>query len=197
MLRTDIDPVWWAAQMAAERTTIEIAEELGVSTMSVYRAARRAGLAMPERSFASVVEKSTFRDGECLRWTGSTNGQGYPSTSIGGEARLSVRRELWERAHGVLANGDVVYRIAECPHPDCVALQHLQVATVQEHARERADRGVYPRGQQHWNAKLTTRQARAILRSDKSAATLAQRYGVSLATIYAIRNGRRWAHLSR
>lgn len=50
-------------------------------------------------------------------------------------------------------------------------------------------------GERNKSAKLTEEQARKIKRSRDPLLVLAARYHVSIYTVWAIRTGKRWAHL--
>lgn len=56
--------------------------------------------------------------------------------------------------------------------------------------------GTSNRGQNHGNAKLTEEQALAVLRSTETHAEIARRYDISTSSVYLIKRGTNWKHLS-
>ena len=51
-----------------------------------------------------------------------------------------------------------------------------------------------PRGEEHGRAKLTSQQVAAIRASAEPAQAVAVRLGVSIWTIYAVRQGKHWRY---
>jgi len=108
-----------------------------------------------------------------------------------------VHRLVWEQLVGPIPDDCELTRIAGCPHPDCVQLQHLQCLPPRQRIRGKVEAGAFAHGERHWNAKLSKDDAYAILISQNSTDEIAARYGVSPSTVRAIRGGRSWRHLRR
>lgn len=70
------------------------------------------------------------RDGDCLRWVGSHDKNGYGRISYLGVNRLA-HVLVWEFEHGPILDGldvDHVYR-AGCRFRDCIRIEHLEAVT--------------------------------------------------------------------
>lgn len=190
------DARWWRAQVRAGREPAEIAAEFGVTVQAVYFRLRRAGLARSAPvSFEKWLKDRTQPDGSCLRWTGNHTVDGYPLTYAAGRA-VGAHRVVWRRSRCPIPPGYEVVHVAACPHRDCVRPTHLRLVEAHERVAQDAAAGrLGVHGEDHWNAKLTEGQARYIKSSPSPGWQLADRFGVSVATVWAIRAGRRWKHL--
>lgn len=79
-------------------------------------------------------------------------------------------------------------------------LKNLEYATTMQNMQHAHAKGLYPSGEQHYLAKLTEEQARAVLRLIDGGARfidVARRYNVSLACIRQLYIGKSWKHLVR
>jgi hypothetical protein len=108
----------------------------------------------------------------CWIWLGAQS-KGYPKVSIAGR-KVAVHRMLFGR----VPEGKEIDHL--CRQTMCVRPDHMEAV------RHRTN---VQRGQ---SAKLTPEQVRAIRRSRKPQKVLAERYGVSVWTISAIRTGKAW-----
>jgi hypothetical protein len=88
------------------------------------------------------IEEHLYRDGECERWNGNLDRNGYARVYL--EGRLeSVHRLRWEMAYGPIGrNADgtklTVDHIAGiCFHRDCSRLTHLRLLTRSENSKAR------------------------------------------------------------
>jgi len=122
--------------------------------------------------------------------------QGY--VRIAGQ-RLLSSRVAWTIAHGPIpANLFVCHR---CDNPVCCNPRHLFLGTNLDNVRDRDRKGrqITPCGEQNGFAKLTARQVHTIRAECASGQanqkTLANRYGVSKATICHVVTRRSWTHL--
>lgn len=143
----------------------------------------------------------------CWLWLAGGQKIGYGSITVNGRAERANRLS-WLLHRGPIPEG--LWVLHKCDNPFCVNPGHLFLGT---HLDNMADmvrkgrhatkhgRGMTPefavRGQDHGNAKLTTAAAQEIINSKISASVLAQKFGVKERIIYAIRSGKRWAHLQR
>lgn len=191
------DPTWWAAQFDEGRGVADIASQFGTNHMHVYRHLRRIGVETPRAvSLTRWLAARTTPDGSCLRWNGLVT-HGRPMGTFRSSGARSVRRIVWEETHGPLLEEQWVVRTTDCSNVDCVAIEHLRVVNAQAHVAEGVETRRFRWGEKHGNAKLTESQARSILSDHESSrAELAERFGISPATVYAIRTGQRWAHLA-
>src|SRR5919106_4455149 len=70
------------------------------------------------------LARRTDRNGEHHCWLGTTGADGTPQIRVDGHL-TTVRRVMWEQAHGPLSAGTTV---AACPdEPRCVRVDHLSL----------------------------------------------------------------------
>jgi hypothetical protein len=113
----------------------------------------------------------------CWIWMGWTNPRGYGRGKLDGK-RGAIHRLYYEREHGPVSPSlqiDHLCCVRTCVNPD-----HLEPVTPRENTRRSRV------------TKLTRDEAAVIKGSTDSRASLARRFGVSPATIYAVRQGINW-----
>lgn len=130
-------------------------------------------------------------DGDCLRWTGACI-NGHPAMN-----KALVRRVLWEKKHGPIPAGKILR--CTCELKRCINLDHCEVSTYRKVAKECGAQGLMSgptRSAKIAAAKRSGRQAkvsqddvRVIRDSTEPGTVLAERYGVSEATISKYRLG--------
>lgn len=91
-----------------------------------------AGQGTPTRD---RLERKLVADGECLRWTGHRNDDGYGKIRHGGKMRF-VHRVAYELEHGAIPDGVEIDHA--CHARDCVNVEHLRPATRLQNVRNRA-----------------------------------------------------------
>lgn len=135
---------------------------------------------------------------QCIEWDGTRVKGGYGILWKKGHGRHELaHRQVYEEHHGEIPKGMRV--LHRCDNPPCVNIDHLFLGTQGDNMtdmyrkrRHRTDFG--PRGEKHWNCKLSDEQVREIRRKLKTESTkglasrIAKEYGVSQSTINAIRN---------
>lgn len=140
--------------------------------------------------------------GPCKLWDGAKNRKGYGIRKIGGRKGKVwlVHRLAWTEIHGPIPEGLCVCHA--CDTPACYNIDHLFLGTKADNnadmMRKGRHRGRFPRFEigKRPGCKLTIEQAREILASNESQASLARRYGVNQSTISLLRRGRTWKELS-
>lgn len=138
-----------------------------------------------EERFWAKVDKSA----DCWVWKGATV-QGYGILHVTGKRSVYAHRFSYELAFGPIP--PLVAVCNTCENKLCVRPDHLVVGNP-----SRVKRHLAAKGQRHPNSKLTEQYVRDILgRPDEPGTVLAREFGVSPATICAIRHGRVWAHLT-
>jgi len=141
-----------------------------------------------ERLVAFVVKRGPD---QCWGWTGfKFRGYGRLRTTSG---VVGAHRIAYEMAHGPIPTGMTV--LHRCDNPECTNPHHLMIGTNQDNNADRNAKGRQAKGETHARAVLTDDEVRSIRGSDESGPVLAGRYGVTKATIYAIKRGRTWRHL--
>lgn len=130
------------------------------------------------------------QEGDCLVWTGYLDAFGVPQTRIDGRAR-PVRRLVWQAARGNLLRG--LWVCCTCETKGCVNPDHLE----QTHRSTRM-RGRFMPVTQRANIALARRAVsrisedaiREMRESDCELKPLAEKYGVDLTYVSAVRLGK-------
>lgn len=134
--------------------------------------------------------------GECWMWTGGRSRKGYGELSIG-RRNLQTHRFAWELMHGAIPPGKQV--LHDCDTPACVNPAHLRLGTNADNMADRNAKGRTACGERSGTAKLSTDAVAAIrarLAAGETGRALAREYGVTDATIVAIRHNRTWKHVN-
>lgn len=80
----------------------------------------------------------------------------------------------------------------ECREPNCLNPRHLRWDTHRGNQQDRRRDGTDPRGERNGRAKLSRGEAERIREDARTALAIAAEYGVSVGTVYRIRQGRSW-----
>lgn len=150
------------------------------------------GLSKLER-FELRVEKTD----NCWLWTASRNNKGYGQFNYDGTRPIPAHRAAWMIYKGEIPDGMCI--LHKCDVPLCVNPDHLFLGTQIEniadmHSKGRAKQG-HLYGPDHKAAKLDAEKVKEIRASSKSDAELAEIYGVSRPTIWAVVKGKTWKHI--
>lgn len=146
-----------------------------------------------EERFWEKVKKTA----SCWLWIGSTNGAGYGHLGLGraGQGTVAAHRLSWKIHHGKLppVGIGVLHR---CDVSRCVRPSHLFCGNALVNMRDAAAKSRLPKGERHWNSKLTeecVRVIRCLLDTKKfSQTSIATRFGVTQPTISDIARGQGW-----
>lgn len=155
--------------------------------------------------------------GDCLEWQGEFSCKGItpcvkvrpadkPPSERYTEA-FPVCRILWERAHGPIPEGKVVYR--RCMNNACVKLEHLKCGTRGEMHRDRKRAGVSKhkpttlialtlaarRRSNTTNSMDKARTARLLKSAGSTYAEIAQQVDMSQAMVACTVQGRAWKEI--
>jgi HNH endonuclease len=137
--------------------------------------------------------------GDCWEWVGAVKGEppnhyGRTTTRRNGKkiSRLAHRVSYEAFKGPILHNLNVLH---QCHNPQCVNPEHLQIGTQKENLEQAKARGTR---ESFRYAKLTPAQIKTIrARAFKyEAKELADRFGVSLNTIYRVRRGNTWKDIT-
>lgn len=139
---------------------------------------------------------------ECWLWLAGVGGGGYGRISDGEGGHVAAHRVSYEIANGEIPDG--LHILHSCDNPPCVNPAHLRVGTAKDNVADAISRGrmVIPgnRGERNPAAKLSADSVHSMrVEYDASSVTaveLADRYGVSLATVNDVVHRRTWAHVS-
>lgn len=141
--------------------------------------------------WSRALRERTDRSGECWVWTGDLDDSGY-----GKRGAQRVHRKAWELAYGPIPVGLLV--LHRCDNPPCVRPDHLFLGTHADNMRDMVAKGRQNRpahgspGERNPRAILTAEQVAEIRQATETHRQVAARYGMSIAAIRDIRQGRRW-----
>lgn len=137
----------------------------------------------------------------CWTWSGYVNPQtGYGSLSMLGERGLTAHRVSWRLHIGDVPDGQCVCH--RCDNRVCVRPDHLFLGSVAENNQDMwgKGRGVAPRGEQVWTAKLSpevVQAVRAARDTDRvSYRKLGQLFGISARNAEQICKRRIWRNVA-
>lgn len=143
---------------------------------------------------AKIFNKCRMSDTGCWIWTGTMDGKGYGMVSFRSKDRRA-HRVSYELFKGPIPAG--LHILHRCDTPSCVNPAHLRAGTVKENMADREARGRRDvRGEQIGTSKLTTQQVIEIKQSTLGLKALSEKYGVEAQSIWRIRTGKSWAHVS-
>ena len=133
---------------------------------------------------------NTTPAGDCLRWNGCKDKDGYGLSSIKG-VKIPAHRAVMLLKHGKVDG----YVLHTCTNRDCVNPEHLYIGTQKQNVQDQIDAGTFVRGSKNGMAKLDEMSVEHIRSSAFSNQALAKYYGVSYYTIWDIKRNRSWKHL--
>lgn len=148
--------------------------------------------------FWSKIEIKT--EEECWNWKEGTNKRGYgrfhiPSTDNGVSL---AHRFAYALVNGPIPDEDCV--LHSCDNPPCCNPRHLSLGDRIKNNDEMRERGRDSKpplhmGETHPRSVLTNDQVRSIKNDKRAARHLAQELGVSLDTIYRVRQGKSYKNV--
>lgn len=135
----------------------------------------------------------------CRIWQGPLYRNGYGHKCGGGDRY--IHRWVWELANGPIPKGMVVMHL--CDNPPCYRLDHLQLGTYTDNARDMMSKG---RGNQrglpgegNGRAKLSADDVREMRRrhaAGESQRSLAAAYGITNQNVNWIVTNRTWRNVA-
>ncbi len=162
--------------------------------------------------FASKIagDRARLRRGDCWRWTGAFDRNGYGTFSVGGKT-VRAHRFAFEAHHGRAPSRNVLHK---CGHRWCVNPHHLRDGTRVENVQDMRRHGTlatgnrngarrHPeriaRGDAAGAAKLSEAQVRKIRRQysrgEASLGEIAREHKVHKSTISRAISGQQWRHV--
>lgn len=147
--------------------------------------------------FWDRVAHQTVEQGDCHVFTGAKDQCGYGRISNGTKL-VRLHREVYKREHGEIPLGMVVMHA--CDNRACINPAHLSVGTQSDNINDMdaKNRRVTRIGSERSTAKIDEQKALEIkkrIAAKETAPQISKDYGVSEALIYAIKQGRVWAHV--
>lgn len=142
-------------------------------------------------------EKVERHPSGCWLWTGALCGKGYGAIRAD-RARRSLRthRASYEMANGPIPDG--LHVLHRCDNPRCVNPAHLFLGTHQENMDDRARKGRKAKtsGVANGRSKITDETVRKIRAATGFQAAIGAQYGVSQTTVWKIKRGHSWGHVT-
>lgn len=167
-----------------------------VSSLTLRRTCEAIGITLGVRVLPEkLVTKDTVHEfvsvdpvTGCWEWNGSRNPEtGYGQVNGGGAHRFVFQ----------LFNGDIPkgkWVLHHCDNPPCVNPHHLYVGTAADNAHDRDSRG--RNGLSSLNTSAVAEIRRAFRTREKTAAELAEQFGINRKTVYDIWKGRRYRNIA-
>lgn len=147
----------------------------------------------------SSFEKYVIRNEDgCWGWKG-TPSKKYGSLQYGGKYKtIGAHIASWIIHYGEYDRS--LFVCHTCDNPRCANPLHLFLGTPTDNVRDmiKKERNRTPRGEDAFQSKLTNVQVLEIKKMIKSGSRfddIAHEFGISLPTIYDIKDGRTWNHL--
>lgn len=134
---------------------------------------------------------------KCWIWIGSKAG-GY------GNLRWKGKPSKANRLAWIAFRGEIPHKKEACHHcdvPSCINPKHLFIGTHRQNMLDAAEKGIMggPTGEDHYCAKLTVENVKAIKHDPKikalSIPKIASMFGVTPNAVRKIRNGESWKHV--
>ncbi len=131
----------------------------------------------------------------CWIWMKSTCDCGYGTCSWNGKI-FKTHRISWRVHRGEIPFG--MHVLHRCDLPPCINPDHLFLGTHQENMRDKKEkkRSASVLGTKNPRAILTQEDVFEIFHSTGPAANIAAKFNVNRGTVYSIRNGHNWRHLT-
>lgn len=130
--------------------------------------------------------KNTTKEGDCLRWLGCKDKDGYGISSIKG-VKMPAHRAVMSFVKDVSGQ----YVLHKCTNRDCVNPEHLYVGDQKQNVQDQIDAGTFVYGSKNGMSKLTEELVKQIRESSLSHREWAEKLDLHYSTIWDARN-RKW-----
>lgn len=135
-------------------------------------------------------------EGGCIGFRGTHDAWGYPKFVYEGRQRPASHVAMFYAGWSCPLPGQVNHR---CDNPACVNADHLIVGTQADNIADCVAKRRHAHGEKHTISKLTDDAVRDIRQNctERGQPKLyAEKYGVSISTIWAARSRQNWKHLN-
>ena len=132
---------------------------------------------------------------ECWEWQAQINTYGYGVVRADNQKAQGAHREAYRLHYGdEIPEGMLIMH--SCDNPACVNPLHLSIGTHKDNKADSCQKGRHTFGNSHGNRKLNEDQAKQIIADPRPKEEIAAEYGVTVRTVYYIKSGKLWRHLS-
>lgn len=138
-----------------------------------------------DRFFSRFVKT----DSGCWQWTAHADKNGY-GILPGDKGAIRAHRLSYELHKGEIPKKMMVCHT--CDNPGCVNPDHLFIGTAKDNAQDALKKGRHYIGEKNGRSKLTREQVNFILNCKLNGQQLAEKFGVTRATINRIRRMEGW-----
>jgi hypothetical protein len=149
------------------------------------------GLTLEER-----LELYTKKTDGCWLWIGYRDPNGYGRLHLKGTPQLAHRLAYAVRYGSIPDDRQACHK---CDNPQCVNPEHIFLGSQADNNHDKIRKGRarqgHALGEEHGIAKLTEAQVREIRSNGKSDPENGRLFGVSSATVFAIRHRKTWRHI--
>lgn len=151
---------------------------------------------IPIKQLKRIFDKSFTPTPGCWLWGGSLTSEGYGRIKIG-KKQYGATRVCYLIYVSSFLPDDLVVR-HKCDNPRCVNPEHLLIGTHADNMKDKSERGRQAKGSKNAKSKLNEEQVREIRDLPKygwNGPMIAEMYGISRQSVYAVLNGKNWSHL--
>lgn len=110
------------------------------------------------------------------------------------KTKLAAARWSYQHYKGYIKKGMLICH--SCDNPLCVNPDHLFQGTHLDNMRDLYNKKLHKHGESHGMAKLSEKTVLKIYNDSLSNIETSKKYGVPLSTIWNIRNGKTWSHIT-
>jgi len=134
---------------------------------------------------------------DCWSWAGSVNEKGYGRFWDGRSSQWRMaHRVAYEFLKGDIPDGQMIRHL--CHNRLCCNPAHLEPGTAKDNAQDAVEAGRFTRGSVNGNSKLTDEMVLYIRRNPDGlkGRAIADKLGISPATVSEVKNGKVWRHVA-
>jgi hypothetical protein len=189
-------------------TTTEVGELTGRASRTVWGVLVKRGVQTRDRSESQTYFKNKYDkfksmcflpvdsilDTPCLDSVDAQKDKFGYRRFIWKSSQYSCHRVAWELENGEIPKGLVVRH--KCHNPWCCNHLHLELGTDQDNSNDCKSANRQSKEEEHAKAKLKLEDVFYILTSKETCTFLSDYFQVAWSTIYHIKTGRNWIHVS-
>lgn len=132
---------------------------------------------------------------DCIEWPYTKGSNGYGNVRFEGKDR-KVHPVALILSGSPRPSPPNDHCLHSCDNRACVNPRHLRWGSPADNHSDAVSRDRVPKGEGHWNAKLTKADIRAIRQDARTGCKLAAVYGISPTTVSQIRAHKSWTHVN-